>query len=77
MTVAGEDLALTLAVSQEEWNAYVQAEMDMLQRYYEQKYGSGSIVPVVLSEARYNLSREKALELYALYIDLAGNHTKK
>ena len=42
----------------------------MFLRYKEQKYWGGSIVPVLGAEERYRMSRERALELYDIFLQV-------
>ena len=44
----------------------------MFFRYKEQKYWGGSIMPVLVADAQYQLSRERALELYDIFIQVEG-----
>lgn len=68
--VANDDLKAALKADQEVWEAYAQAELALFFRYKEQKYWGGSIVPVLVAEERYRMSRERALELYDIFLQV-------
>ena len=72
MGVANDDLKAALSAGQEAWEAYAQAELELFFRYKEQKYWGGSIMPVLVADAQYQLSRERALELYDIFIQVEG-----
>ena len=72
MGVANDDLKAALSAGPEAWEAYAQAELELFFRYKEQKYWGGSIMPVLVADAQYQLSRERALELYDIFIQVEG-----
>ena len=70
MSVANDDLKAALKANREAWELYAQAELELFFRYKEQKYWGGSVVPVLVAEEQYRMSRERALELYDIFIQV-------
>jgi len=60
---ANESLHQSVINEQIVWEQYCQVSIEMQQHYLEQLYGSGTIVPVLLSQYEYELYRERAINL--------------
>lgn len=58
-----EDMQDQILQEKEEWLQYTQVRIGLELNYLEQIYGSGTIVPVILSQFTYTMYREKAIEL--------------
>lgn len=67
LSIAGPDFQKKLIESQTEW--YINAEKHIDERfaYLQEVYQIGTIVPVKVSEYKYHLYRERAIELFQMY----------
>lgn len=72
----GEDLKQSLYASQNAWETYAQNRIDEERAALIMKYETGSIVPLLLSQFQYTLYRERAIELYNLYMNLSDQRTQ-
>ncbi len=70
LEIASDDFKASLIASQTEWKKYAELKEDAQLKYYQNVFGSGTAVPGAVSNYRYNLHRERAIELYKMYIEL-------
>ena len=70
MGIANDDLKAALKADQETWEVYAQAKLELFFRYKEQQYWGGSVVPLLVAEEQYRMSRERALELHDIFIQV-------
>lgn len=72
----GKDLKQSLYASQNAWETYAQNRIDEERAALIMEYETGSIVPLLLSQFQYTLYRERAIELYNLYMNLSDQRTQ-
>ena len=65
--IASESLQQALFKEQQEWNSAVSTKIDCRLQFFQQIYGSGSIVPVLIAEYECQLYRERAINLNKMY----------
>lgn len=72
LAIADPSFKEKLIASQTEW--YICAEKHIEERfaYLLEVYQSGTIVPIKVSEYKYNLYRERAIELFEMYDEFNG-----
>lgn len=70
LEIASDDFKASLIASQTEWEKYAELEEDTQLKYYQNVFGAGTAVPGALSKYKYNLHRERAVELYKMYMEL-------
>lgn len=70
LEIASDDFKASLIASQAEWEKYAELEEDTQLKYYQNVFGSGTAVPGAVSNYKYNLHRERAIELYEMYTEL-------
>ncbi len=70
LEIANDDFKASLIASQTEWEKYAELKEDAQLKYYQNVFGSGTAVPGAVSNYRYNLHRERAIELYKMYTEL-------
>lgn len=68
--ITGGNLETVFLTSQDAWKAYAQIRINEQNAYLDANYAGGSIVSVLLSEFQCNLYRERAVELYNMYLNL-------
>ena len=65
--IASESLQQALFKEQQEWESTATAMIDCRLCFYQQVYGSGSIVPVLMAEYKCQLYRDRAISLNEMY----------
>lgn len=65
-----DTFAVQIEKDREQWTQYVQTRIDLELQYLQEIYGSGTILPVVLSHFICEIHREKAIELIEMYTNL-------
>lgn len=65
-----DTFASQIMKDKEEWPQYTQVRIDLELQYLQEVYGSGTILPVVLSQYICEIHREKAIELIEMYTNL-------
>ena len=68
--VSPDNMQILLQQDKEQWLLYSQGQIELEHARLDAVYGSGTIVPVLLSEFTYELNREKAVELIEMYIQM-------
>ena len=63
ISIADDTFKLAIVEEQTAWENYALNYLNSQLAYYEQLYAGGSIVPVICSQAKYDLYREKVLAL--------------
>lgn len=65
--VSPENMQILLQQDKEQWLRYSESQIELEHARLDAIYGSGTIVPVLLSEFTYELNREKAVALIEMY----------
>lgn len=73
IAIANESLQQALFDEQQKWDDALSSKLECRLCYLQQIYGSGSIVPVLISEYRCQLYRERAIELNKMYEQLSSS----
>ncbi|MBR0466574.1 MAG: hypothetical protein IJJ40_03670 [Clostridia bacterium] len=68
--IKDEKMAKLIEDLKDNWEQYSTIQKENYQKLIISKYGSGSIVPVKLSDYNRKINREKAIELYELCLSL-------
>ena len=65
--ISPENMQILLEQDKEQWLLYSQGQIELEHARLDAVFGSGTIVPVLLSEFTYELNREKAVALIEMY----------
>ena len=68
--ISPENMQILLEQDMEQWLLYSQRQIELEHACLDEIYGSGTIIPVLISKFTYELNREKAVEIIEMYLQM-------